>query len=139
MISDEYEEDLDDLDLKEFKSEDSDEDEGDVYEVADQFGILSNVQEDQIQAKLENTSEPKKNTDEHDKTNLDNEQETAKEKPQLGSLYIALQQMRRAAKLNLFAIERIQNIVKENPFVAFLKKIIKAMCEMVPEDLLMLL
>ena len=46
MISDEYEEDLDGLDLKEFKSADSDEDEGDVYEVADQFGILGNVQED---------------------------------------------------------------------------------------------
>ena len=30
MISDEYEDDLDDLDLKEFKSEDSNEDEGDV-------------------------------------------------------------------------------------------------------------
>ena len=93
MISDEYEEeDLDDLDLKELKSEDSDEDEGDVYEVADQLGILGNVQEDQMQAKLENTSEPKKDTNEHDKTNLDNEQETAKEKLQLGSLYIALQQ-----------------------------------------------
>ena len=65
---------------------------------------------------------------------MDNEQETAKEKLQLGSLYIALQQMRRAAKLILFAIERIQNIVKENPSVAFLKKIIKPMCEMVPED-----
>ena len=37
MISDKYkEEDLDDLDPKEFKSEDSNEDEGDVYEVADQ-------------------------------------------------------------------------------------------------------
>ena len=42
MISDEYEE---DLDPKEFKSADSDEDEGDVYEVADQLGILGNVQE----------------------------------------------------------------------------------------------
>ena len=73
MISDKYEEDLDDMDPKEFKSEDSDEDEGDVYEVADQLGILGNVQEDQMQAKLENTSKPKKNTDEHDKTNLDNE------------------------------------------------------------------
>ena len=83
MISDEYEEDLDDLDPKEFKSEDSNEDEGDVYEVADQLGILGNVQEDQMQAKLENTSEPKKDTNEHDKTNLDNEQETAKEKLQL--------------------------------------------------------
>ena len=72
MISDEYEEDLDDLDLKEFKSADSNE--GDVYEVADQLGILGNVQEDQMQAKLENTCEPKKHTDEHDKTNLDNEQ-----------------------------------------------------------------
>ena len=132
MISDEYEEDLNDLDLKEFKSEDSDE--GDVYEVVDQLGILGNVQEDQMQAKLENTSTPKKNTDEHDKTNLDNEQETAMEKLQLGSLYIALQQMRRAAKSNLSAIERIQNIVKENPSMAFLKKIIKPMCEMVPED-----
>ena len=120
MISDEYEEDLDDLDLKKFKSADSDEDEGDVYEVTDQLGILGNVQEDQ--AKLENTCEPEKHTDEHDKTNLDNEQETAKEKLQLGSLYIALQQMRRTAKLNLSAIERIQNIVKENPSVAFLKK-----------------
>ena len=48
MISDEYEEDLDDLDLKDFKSEDSDGDEGDVYEVADQLGILGNVQEDQM-------------------------------------------------------------------------------------------
>ena len=62
-------------------------------------------------------------------------------KLQLGSLYIALRQMRRAAtshlpqsKLNLSAIERIQNIVKENPSVAFLKKIKKPMCEMVPED-----
>ena len=121
MTSDEYE---DDLDPKEFKSEDSDEDEGegDVYEVAYQLGILGNVQEDQMQAKLENTSEPKKNTDEHDKTNLDNEQETATEKLQLGSLYIALQQIRGAAKLNLSAIERIQNIVKENPSMAFLKK-----------------
>ena len=44
MISDKYEEEyLDDLDLKEFKSEDSNEDEGDVYEVADQLGILGNV------------------------------------------------------------------------------------------------
>ena len=102
MISDEYEEeDLGDLDPKEFKSEDSDEDEGDVYEVADQLGILDNVQEDQMQAKLEKTSEPKKNTDEHDKTNLDNEQQTTKEKLQLGLLYIAPQQMRRAAKVNL--------------------------------------
>ena len=131
MISDEYEE---DLDPKEFKSEDSDEDEGDVYEVADQLGILGNVQEDQMQAKLEKTSEPKKDTDEHDKTNLDNEKETAEEKLQLGSLYIALQQMRRAAKLNLSAIDRILNIMKDNPSMAFLKKIIKPMCEMVPED-----
>ena len=113
MIIDEYEEDLDDLDPKEFKSADSNEDEGDVYEVADQLGILGNVQEDQMQAKLENTSEPKKDTNEHDKTNLDNEKKTAKEKLQLGSLHIALQQMRRAAKLNLSAIDRIQNIVKE--------------------------
>ena len=134
MISDEYEE--EDLDLKEIKSEDSNEDEGDVYEVADQLGILANVQEDQMQAKLVKTSEPKKNSDEHDKTNLDNEQETAEEKLQLGSLCIALQQMRRAAKLNLSAIDRILNIVKDNPSMAFLKKIIKPMCEMVPEDLL---
>ena len=124
MISDKYEEeDLDDLDLKEFKSEDTDKDEGDVYEVDDQLGILGNVQEDQMQAKLEKTSEPKKNTDEHDKTNLDNEQETAKEKLQLGSLYIALQQMRRSAKLNFSAIDRILNIVKENPSRALLKKL----------------
>ena len=71
MISDEYVQ--EDLDPKEFKSEDSDEDEGDVYKVADQLGILGSVQEDQMQAKLEKASEPKKNTDEHDKTNLDNE------------------------------------------------------------------
>ena len=31
-------------------------------------------------------------------------------------------------------MERILNIVKENPSVAFLKKIIKSMCETVPED-----
>ena len=75
MISDKYKEEyLDDLDPKEFKSEDSNEDEGDVYKVADQLGILGNAQEDQMQAKLEKTSEPKKHTDEHDKTNLDNEQ-----------------------------------------------------------------
>ena len=30
------------------------------------LGILGNVQEDQVQAKLGETSEPKKNTDEHD-------------------------------------------------------------------------
>ena len=76
MISDKHEE---DLDPKEFKSEDSNEDEGHVYEVADQLGILGNVQEDQMQAKLEKMSESKKYTDEHDKTNLDNEQERAKE------------------------------------------------------------
>ena len=65
---------------------------------------------------------------------MDNEQETEMAKLQLGSLYIALQQMRRAAKLNLSAIERIQNIVKEIPSMAFLKKTIKPMYEMVPED-----
>ena len=135
MISDEYEEeDLDDLDLKELKSEDSDEDEGDVYEVADQLGIFGNVQEDQMQAKLEKTSEPKKNTDEHDKTNLDNGKETVEKKLQLGSLYIALQQMRRDAKLNLSAIDRILNIIKDNPSMAFFRKIIQPICEMVPED-----
>ena len=49
MISDKYaEEDLD----EEFKSEDSNEDEGDAYEVADQLGIFSNVEEDKMQAKL---------------------------------------------------------------------------------------
>ena len=79
-----------------------------------------------MQAKLENTCEPKKHTNEHDKTNLDNEQEAAKEKLQLGSLYIALQQMRRAAKLNLSAIERIQNIVKKKPFCGILEKNHKA-------------
>ena len=125
MISDEYEEDLDELDPKEFKSDDSDEDEGDVYEVADQLGILDNVQEDKMQAKLGETA-PKKNTDEHDKTNLDNAHETAEEKLQLGLLYIALQQIRRAAKLNLSAINRILNIIKDNPSMAFLKKNHKA-------------
>ena len=44
--------------------------------------------------------------------------------------------MGRAAKLNLSAIDRILNIMKDNPSVAFLKKILKPMCEMVPEDLL---
>ena len=113
MISDEYEEeDLDELDLKEFKSENSDEDEGDVYEVADQLGILGNVEEDKMQAKLGETAQ--KNTNEHDKTNFDNEHETAEEKLILGLLYIALQQMRRTAKLNLSAINRILNIVKDN-------------------------
>ena len=123
---------MDELDPEEFKSDDSDE--GDVYEVTDQLGTLGNVQEDQMQAKLGKTSKPKKNTDEHYKTNLDNEHETAEEKLQLGSLYIALQQMRRAAKLNLSAIDRILNIMKDNPSMAFLKKIIKPMCEKVPED-----
>ena len=70
----------------------------------------------------------------NNKYNQINEVETAEEKLQLGSLYIALQQMRRAAKLNLSAMERILNIVKENPSMAFLKTIIKPMCEMVPED-----
>ena len=104
MISDKYEEDLDELDPKEFKSEDSDEDEGDVYAVADQLGILGNVEEDKMQEKLRETA-PNKNTDEHDKTNLDNKHETAEEKLKLGLLYIALQQIGRAAKLNLSAIE----------------------------------
>ena len=75
-----------------------------------------------MQAKLGETSETKKNTDEHDATNLDNEHEIAEEKPQLGLLYIALQQRRRAAKLNLSAINRILNIMKDNPSMAFLKK-----------------
>ena len=61
----------------------------------------------------------------------EHEHETAEKKLQLGSLYIALQQMRRAAKLNLSAIDRILNIMKDNPSMAFLKKIIKPMCEMV--------
>ena len=42
--------------------------------------------------------------------------------------------MGRAAKLNLSAIDRILNIMKNNPSVAFLKKILKPLCEMVPED-----
>ena len=73
-----------------------------------------------MKAKLGETAEPKKNNDEHEKSNFDNEHETAEEKLQLGSLYIALQQMRRAAKLNLSAIDRILNIMKDNLSVAFL-------------------
>ena len=42
--------------------------------------------------------------------------------------------MRRAAKLNLSAVDRILNIMKDKPSMAFLTKIIKPMCEMVPED-----
>ena len=133
LISEQVEEeDLDELDPKEFKSEDSDEDEGDVYEVADKLGILGNVQEDKMQAQLRETAPPQKKK--NNKYNQINEVETAEEKLQLGSLYIALQQMRRAAKLNLSAMGRILNIVKENPSMTFLKKIIKPMCEMVPED-----
>ena len=131
LISKQVEQDLDKLDPKEFKSEDSDKDEGDVYEVADKLGILGNVQEDKMQAQLGETAPLQKK---NNKYNQINEVETAEEKLQFGSLYIALQQMRRAAKLNLSAMERILNIVKENPSMAFLKKIIKPMCEMVPED-----
>ena len=117
MISDEVEEeDLDELDPKEFKSEDSDEDKGDVYEVADRLG---NVNEDKKQAELCKTPKPSKKANKDDKIN---EHETVDEKLQLGSLYIALQQMRRAAKLNLSAIDRILKLVKENPSIAFLKK-----------------
>ena len=58
MISDKHEEEnLDELDLKESKSGDSNEDEGDVYEVTNQLGILGNVQEDKMQAKLGETAE----------------------------------------------------------------------------------
>ena len=132
MISDEVEEeDLDDLDPKDIKSKDSDEDEDDVYEVADRLGILGNVNEDKKQAELCETPKPSKKANKDDKIN---EHETVDEKLQLGSLYIALQQMRRAAKLNLSAINRILKLVKENPSIAFLKKIIKPMCEQVPED-----
>ena len=95
-----------------------------MYEVTDQLGILGNVEEDKMQAKLGERA-PKENTDENDKTNLDNEHEKAEEKLQLCLLYIALQQMRKAAKLNLSAIDRILNIMIDNPSVAFLKKIIK--------------
>ena len=54
LISEQVEEDLDELDPKEFKSE------GDVYEVADKLGILGNVQEDKMQAQLGETALPQK-------------------------------------------------------------------------------
>ena len=60
LISEQVEEeDLDELDPKEL-SEDSDEDEGDVYEVADKLGILGNVQEGKLQAQLGETAPPQK-------------------------------------------------------------------------------
>ena len=62
LISEQVEEDLNELDPREFKSEDSDEDEGDVYEVADKLGILGNVQEDKMQAQLGETAPPQKKT-----------------------------------------------------------------------------
>ena len=74
-----------------------------------------------MQAKLGETAELKKNNDEHGKSNFDNEHETAEEKLQLGSVYIALQQIRRAAKLSLSAIDKILTIVKDNSSMAFLK------------------
>ena len=59
LISEQVEEeDLDELDPKEFKSEDSNEDE--VYEVTDKLGILGNVQEDKMQAQLGETAPPQK-------------------------------------------------------------------------------
>ena len=95
------------------------------------MGILGNVNEDKKQAELCETPKPLKKANKDDKIN---EHETVDEKLQLGSLYITLQQMRRAAKLNLSAMDRILKLVKENPSIAFLKKIIKPMCEQVPED-----
>ena len=42
--------------------------------------------------------------------------------------------MRHAAKLNLSAIDRLQNLVRENPTMAFLQNIVKPLCEIVPQD-----
>ena len=131
MISDEVEEeDLDELDPKEFKSEDSDEDEGDVYEVADRLGILGNVNEDKKQAELCETPKPSKKANKDDKIN---EHETVDEKL-VGFFIYCPTANAKGSKIEPFSIDRILKLVKENPSIAFLKKIIKPMCEQVPED-----
>ena len=97
ITNDEDEEDLDELDPKEFKSEDSNEDEGDIYDILDEMGMLGNVAEDKVK---ENAQKEGKKMKDFDKQKSYDKGETAEDKLLIGSLYIALKQMRHAAKLN---------------------------------------
>ena len=60
--------------------------------------------------------------------------EKTQEQKQMAFLQTALQEMKHAAKLNLAAIEKINDLVEENPSIGFLKTLFKPRYDIFQND-----
>ena len=89
-------EDLDQLDPKEFKDDESDDDDRDMYKILDDKGLLGSLEEEKQEKGHGGLGEEKHTK----KGKASQNKDTDKDKKLLGHFFIALKQMRKAAKLN---------------------------------------
>ena len=149
--------DLDELSPAEFVTDSESEEDGDnFYQILDDMDLLGGVD-----AKRENTrdrsSERKKkriqieSDDENESTGPSTSNVTSQggktqrlkdvlgemdetDKKAIGALFLSIKQMRKAAKLNLAALTRLQDLIQKYPSMKFLNKLLKPVAEIMPEE-----
>ena len=58
------------------------------------------------------------------------------DKKAVGALFLSIKQMRKAAKLNLAALTRLQDLITKYPSMKFVNKLLKPVAEIMPEQLI---
>ena len=56
------------------------------------------------------------------------------DKKAVGALFVSIKQMRKAAKLNLAALTRLQDLITKYPSMKFVNKLLKPVAEIMPEQ-----
>ena len=140
--------DLDDLSAADFITSDEDDDET-VMEILDEMDFLGSMSETKKRKVTESEEEndqgrkKKKMEAEASKAKEGNERKRiAKEigemdeidRKAVGAFFLSLKKMRRAAKLNLRALTRLQELAGKYPCLHFLYKIMKPISEIMPEN-----
>ena len=147
--------DLDELSPTEFITDsESEADEGNLYQILDDMDFLG-AEDD----KKENASPDRKKRRMEPKiqheTDKENEKDNSspstsnvtsqrlkdvlgemdeQDKKAMGALFLSIKQMRKAAKLNLAALTRLQDLITKYPSMKFINKLLKPVAEIMPEE-----
>ena len=156
--------DLDELSAAEFLTDSESEKDGDnLYEILDDMDFLGAVDE-KANARDGSKSpdrkkiriDPKGSEEDKSKQQRDEENESAgpstskggkkqrlkdalgemdeNDKKAVGALFLSIKQMRKAAKLNLAALTRLQDLITKYPSMKFVNKLLKPVAEIMPEQ-----
>ena len=127
--------DLDDLSTNEFLTdEESDYDNDNMFAVAEELDMFGQVGKDRKRKKDE---EPDEEINEPTNKSMRSgtvDADTQEEKVALGALFKSVKDMRKAAKLNLRAMTRLGDLIEKYPNMAFLKKLLKPVAEIMPDE-----